>query len=180
MAGFRLDPNNRHAVHPADVLRVDRQLLLNGPIALYDDRDRLRQHIEALESYGYCCPAFECSAWDTVAAMHGALADGLSFPDYYGHNLDALNDCMGDLDIPEVGGTALVLWRFDGFARRFPEVAWQVLDVIAGTSWFHLQYGRRLLGLVQSDDRELRFAPVGARPVIRIAWECHKRRDNSA
>jgi hypothetical protein len=31
MSGFRLDPNNHRAVYPDDVLRVDQQLLVNGP-----------------------------------------------------------------------------------------------------------------------------------------------------
>jgi hypothetical protein len=44
MGGFRTDPSHRHYVHPDDVLRVDRQILLAGPIALYGppDRDRIK------------------------------------------------------------------------------------------------------------------------------------------
>ena len=29
---------------------------------------------------------------------HPYLKDALDFPDYYGNNLDALNDCLGDMD----------------------------------------------------------------------------------
>ena len=88
-------------------------MLLVGPVALYGSPERLRGHIEALESYGYRCPAFDCSGWESEAAMHRAFQAGLRFPEYYGHNLDALNDCLADLDIPDPGGVALVLWRFD-------------------------------------------------------------------
>src|SRR5947209_19905794 len=117
MGSFRTDPANPHCVHPDDVLRVDRQVLLIGPVALYGLPERLRQHVAALESYGYRCPALDCGEWASEADMHRALAARLEFPGYYGHNLDALNDCLGDLDIPEAGGVALGLWRFDRFAR---------------------------------------------------------------
>ena len=35
-----------------------------------------------------------------AAAFHAYLADELDFPEYYGSNLDALNDCRGDIDEP--------------------------------------------------------------------------------
>lgn len=35
--------------------------------------------------------------WDTPEKAHAALAKALSFPAYYGRNLDALHDCLTDL-----------------------------------------------------------------------------------
>ena len=45
-------------------------------------------------------------------AMHGELKQKLSLPDYYGGNLDALNDCLGErsereLVVIEDAGTLL-------------------------------------------------------------------------
>ena len=37
------------------------------------------------------------AGWDTPEKAHADLAQALSFPDYYGHNLDALHDCLTDL-----------------------------------------------------------------------------------
>ena len=37
------------------------------------------------------------AAWNTPDKAHGALAPALNFPEYYGHNLDALHDCLTDL-----------------------------------------------------------------------------------
>ena len=36
-------------------------------------------------------------AMDTRAALHRHLKQALSLPDYYGNNLDALNDCLGEM-----------------------------------------------------------------------------------
>ncbi len=34
---------------------------------------------------------------DSRAGLHAELREKLSLPDYYGNNLDALNDCLGEL-----------------------------------------------------------------------------------
>jgi hypothetical protein len=48
--------------------------------------------------------------------MHESLLVELSFPAYYGKNLDALNDCISDLDVPDDGGVAIVLTSYDVYA----------------------------------------------------------------
>ena len=35
--------------------------------------------------------------WSSPRAAHEALKEALSFPDHYGHNLDALHDCLTEL-----------------------------------------------------------------------------------
>ncbi len=39
-----------------------------------------------------------CAGIETKQQLHVALADALNFPNWYGHNLDALYDCLTDLD----------------------------------------------------------------------------------
>lgn len=41
--------------------------------------------------------AISCREIDSRAALHSALRDALSLPEYYGNNLDALSDCLTDL-----------------------------------------------------------------------------------
>ena len=43
----------------------------------------------------------------SIAQAHEQLAQELDFPDYYGANLDALEDCLGDIHKP----TRIVLKR---------------------------------------------------------------------
>lgn len=41
-----------------------------------------------------------CTGLEAKAQLHNLLADALSFPDWYGNNLDALYDCLTDLEAP--------------------------------------------------------------------------------
>ncbi len=41
-----------------------------------------------------------CTGLAGPAALHRALAETLGFPAWYGHNLDALMDCLTDIDTP--------------------------------------------------------------------------------
>lgn len=36
----------------------------------------------------------------SVYDIHKTIQEGLKFPDYYGNNLDALWDCLADIDAP--------------------------------------------------------------------------------
>lgn len=54
--------------------------------------------------------------WETPRQAHEALAMALSFPEYYGHNLDALYDCLTDL--PD---TLLILENCGLAAQNMPE-----------------------------------------------------------
>ena len=150
---------------PSEFERLDWRLLQNGPIALYLRREVLDPDVAWLREQRYEVTEIDCAAWSDPERMHVAIAAALSFPDYYGKNLHALNDCLSDLAIPAEGGLALVLSRFDAFASRHRDVAQALLDVLASNARRFLLFGRRLLVLVQSDDPRLAFAPVGATEV---------------
>ena len=44
--------------------------------------------------------ALQGSEMTSVQALHAQLKQQLSFPDYYGENLDALWDCIRCVDVP--------------------------------------------------------------------------------
>jgi len=65
----------------------------------------------------------------TVGDFHEAISTALTFPPYYGRNLDALADCLGDCD-----GSQLLLWDDWGvFARAEPRVAAIALDLLGAS-----------------------------------------------
>lgn len=104
--------------------------------------------------------------------MHRELAAALDFPDYYGHNVDALNDCMGDVAAGDYGapadatGLVLVLTNFDTFAASHGPTAQALLDIFASQARNAALFGHRMICLVQSDDPKLSFEPVGATEVV--------------
>jgi hypothetical protein len=60
----------------------------------------------------------------------------------------------------------LVFTRYDRFAGSCPRSSQIVLDIMAGQARSAALFGRRMMCLVQSDDPDIRFEPVGATPVM--------------
>jgi hypothetical protein len=151
---------------PGDASRLDVNLLRGSPVTLYRSREVLAEHLAWLRQHAYVVHEFDCSGWSSEADFHDAASRTLGFPDYYGRNLDAFNDCLCGIEVPEEGGTVLAFQAFDGLHRLSPERAWHILDIAARWSRFFLLTGCQLMVLVQTDDLGLNIKPVGARPVL--------------
>ena len=67
----------------------------------------------------------DCGGIATKEDLHAHIAATLSFPDWYGHNLDALMDCLTDLTDTTVTltGWEAVLFPADGFWETFRDAA---------------------------------------------------------
>ncbi len=68
------------------------------------------------------------AGWDTADKAHYDLAEALHFPDYYGCNLDALHDCLTELDdtlliIENCGVPAEKMKKWPGFLNVFSDAA---------------------------------------------------------
>jgi RNAse (barnase) inhibitor barstar len=145
--------------------RRDWIILRDGGVALYWRPEVLKMDLNWLESNGYNVVEFDASRWTNEEQMHDALRFALSFPYYYGKNLNALNDSLwSDLVVPDSGGTALIFHHYDQFARgdqtsdlKVSDIAEVVLNILARAVRYHMLFGRRLLILVQSDDPRIRF-----------------------
>ena len=136
--------------HPVDFL-----LLQNGPVSAYTDATALSRDLSALAERGYRIERFACDRWSSEDDLHDEFASRFSFPDYYGRNMDALDECMADTDVVHVpgrGGLCIVLDRLDLWADR-PDV---LLRVLASAARYWLLFGRRLMVLVLVGDRTWR------------------------
>jgi|SRR5271156_1594948 len=155
--------------------RLDWKILRDGGVALYWRREFLDQDIEKLRQERYQIFSFDASRWTSDKEMHGEFAQVLSFPAFYGKNLHALNDSLDDLAVPEVGGVALALIRFDAYAagpgsdcvaaggRSRAEI---LIDIFAGASRYFMLTGRRFLTLVQTDDPETCLGKLGGTSAV--------------
>jgi RNAse (barnase) inhibitor barstar len=145
-----------------DFQRLDYGLLQNGAVTLYWRRAYLEEDLSWLEAHGYRVHRLDASGWESEVAMHAAIARELGLPAYYGRNLDALRDSLTDLNVPIEGGMAVVLDNFDTFAKRLRETAQTVLDIAEHASRRYLLIGRRFVLMVQSNDPQIEFGPLGA------------------
>jgi RNAse (barnase) inhibitor barstar len=109
---------------------------------------------------------FDSSSWKTPENFYDVIASDLKFPDYFGRNLDALNDCFSGIEIPLEDGFVIAFSKFDLFNAQLPDFTWNILDIISKRSRQHLLFGKRLICLIQSDDPQISFKEVGKQPVI--------------
>jgi hypothetical protein len=151
--------------------RLDYQLAMNGFVTLFWSREVLIKTTNGLTGRGYRLVQADASSWRTSEDMHTEVARVLEFPDYYGRNSAALNDCLSDVAKCRYGfsrddtGLAFVLTGFDQFCRRDTVWAHGLLDIFATQARTAALFGHRMLCLVQSDDPKLTVPPVGATPV---------------
>ncbi|MGC4864111.1 barstar family protein [Micromonospora sp. DT53] len=174
------------ALDPATELgqELDFRLLINTSVTLFWRSTILGETAAWLTTRGYQVTRMDASHWATERDLRRDIAAALNFPAYYGHNLDALNDCMRDVVsqgygwAPDTTGLALVFSGYDSFAACCPRAAQVVLDIMADQSRSAALVGRRLMCLVQSNDPRIRFEPVGATAVMwnEAEWLDSKRR----
>ncbi|MFG1917311.1 barstar family protein [Micromonospora sp. NPDC048898] len=164
------------------------RLLINTSVTLFWRPQLLDETTAWLCAHDHQVIRLNAAHWSTEHDLHREIAAALSFPDYYGRNLDALNDCMRDVVnqdygwTPSTTGLAPVFTDYDAFAAHCPRAAQFALDIMADHSRRAALYGRRLMCLVQSNDPHIRFAPVGATPVMwnSAEWLDSKRRPTSS
>ena len=68
----------------------------------------------------------DCNAVTDKATLHAALKAALSLPEWYGGNLDALHDCLGELSEP----TELILQDYPLLTERLGPYAAQFVYVL--------------------------------------------------
>ncbi|MET9880994.1 barstar family protein [Actinacidiphila glaucinigra] len=149
------------------------EYMCNTFVTLFWRRRLLTQAEQQLEDQGFRVVRLAAGEWTTEQDMHRAIADALVFPDYYGRNLDALNDCLGDVacyggydDSPEGTGLVLSFTDYDCFAAVCPRAAQDVLDTIACRARLAAVLQRRFFCLLHSNDPDIQFEPIGAMSVM--------------
>lgn len=140
---------------------LDWALLKNGPVALFHKPEVLDDAVAWLRRHAYSVAVVNCGLDPSERGVLDAITTALGFPE--GPNLDGFNDYCWQVEVPDNGGLALVLLRYHRVAAADRRLAKDVLDILAGSAWDKLLFGRRLICLVQSDDPRLTFAPIGGR-----------------
>ncbi len=118
----------------------------------FASRIALGQVCDVVERAGWRCACIDARGIVSKPAFLDAFARALHFPDYFGRNWDAFEECLRDLswgNFTGAKGVIIILDRPDGFARAEPE-EWAVArDVLAGAVAAHAQTGRPLTVLLR-------------------------------
>jgi len=154
MAAFDININDRH--------RLDWQILQNGWTSLYYQISILDNDLNWFRSEKYEIIDFDCQLWTEEERMHKDFKKKLDFPDYYGENFNALNDCLSEYEI-KGSGTVIVFHNFHNVDKS---IAHTLLDIFALSSRQHILFGEKLLTFVQVDNPNYQIEPVGATPVL--------------
>lgn len=149
--------------------RPDWQLLQNSSVHRFRGDDEMNQEVTGLAKIDYVIHQFDAGNWLHEDDVHIALMAELNFPDYYGRNLDALNDAFRGVaeyrygSDPRATGTVLALRQYESFASRNSTLAFTFLDLFAINARFGLLVGHPMLCLISATSE---FPAVGATPVI--------------
>ena len=87
---------------------------------------------------------------DAEQALFERVAQALDFPDWFGRNWDALEDCLGDLSWRGAAGQVLL---FEGYPRG-AELR-QLLDVLRSSAQYWAPRGRPFFAVLVDPRREL-------------------------
>jgi hypothetical protein len=85
-------------------------------------------------------------------ALLRAIAKALEFPDWFGENWDALEDCLTDLSWHKAAGHVLL---FEGLGALAPDERGTLIDVLASAAQFWAQQGKPFFAVFVDPGRAL-------------------------
>jgi RNAse (barnase) inhibitor barstar len=152
---------------PEEWQRLDWAIMQHGYACLYHRPEFLLLDTAWFRKERYRVIEFDCNKWANDQAMHEDLKQRLRFKDTYKCDFSALKESQKEMDITGKG-MVLLLHHFDTVDKETAQI---LLDILARAAQWHLLLGERLLTLLQVDDPEITYEPVGARPV---RWNPHE------
>lgn len=148
-----------------DSERLDYQLLLDGGVALYYQHEVLGEDVAWLALEKYELLQFDDGAMESLDSFHFEARLKFGAPETYEPTYEGFRGAASALEIPEVGGVALVFVGVDELAASDPISALRLFDVISDVSREFMLQGRRLVCLAQSDEPDLDLGPIGGKPL---------------
>jgi RNAse (barnase) inhibitor barstar len=151
-------------------------LMQNGPVTKYWRREHFNEDIGELTRLEFQVISFDTSAWMHSDAMYESLITKLGMPGYTGHNFDALDDSLTDIEVPEMGGMVVALDNFGASPDNET-----LLDVLARASRYWLLFGRIFMTLLRTDDASYQGPGLAATAPSwnRREWLTDKRKPES-
>ena len=153
---------------------LDYVAIRDGGILIYRKLNYLEEDIQWLGKRNYRIHEFDCAAWTSEMVLHESLKNSLSFPEYYGNNLDALDEVIVEIEVPESGGVAIVFRNYDAYpsasnttpAGTRANQAEIILGILSRASHELLLTGKRFFTLIQSNDPTMHYENLGCKAAL--------------
>lgn len=87
-------------------------------------------------------------------------AAALKFPDYFGNNWDAFEDCLTDMSWHESPGFVLLFEDFQGFAENSPDDFQTALEILKDSASFWAERQKAFVALLRGPSRQNPDLPV--------------------
>jgi RNAse (barnase) inhibitor barstar len=109
-----------------------------GAAGVYQLSESVASVEAAAQEHDYGFWAIDCSGIATKAGLLRSIAETLAFPDWFGENWDALEDCLTDLSWHDAGGYVIVLENCGPLSRTDPEAFETALEIFdsAAEYWY--------------------------------------------
>jgi RNAse (barnase) inhibitor barstar len=147
---------------PETFERLDWQILQNGWVSMYLKQSILDEDLDWFNKNGFRMIDLNCNSWTDEASAHQQLKRELNFPDYYGNNLNALNDCLSYIEI-DSAGIIIVLRHIDTLDKEFAQ---SLVEIFASNSRGHMLFGNKLITLIQVDDPDFQIEETRSHLVL--------------
>lgn len=148
--------------------KLDMNLLKNSFVGVYKTEFKLNTDLNWYKENGYAVINLDAEKWNNELDFHSEISKQMGFPDYYGNNLNALNDCLFDALKDKKTNLVIVLHNYELAIQRIGErFAWSVLDIFADKSRMLALEGIKIVTLVRSTN-EIEMEAVGGKPLLII------------
>jgi RNAse (barnase) inhibitor barstar len=108
--------------------------------------------LEVLRDTGFDVVALSFAGVQGKEAFLKTLAEALDFPDWFGGNWDALEDCLSDLSWRDAAGWVLLFRDFDALPRDERGV---LVEVLASAAQFWAERGKLFFAVFIDPQRSL-------------------------
>ena len=98
--------------------------------------------LDALRDAGFDLVRIDLASVSDKDQLLGQLASALAFPDWFGHNWDALEDCLTDLSWRAGGQHVLLIEGFETLRARRPDEFGVLVDILASSAQYWSERGR--------------------------------------
>jgi len=124
-----------------------------------EDAASIKELEELAKQFSYSFFHLDGTNIDDKERFLNHAAAALRFPNYFGANWDAFEDCLTDMSWHETHGFVILYDHFETFAEHSPDQFKRALEILRDSANFWRDRRRPLFVLLRGDGRQVRELP---------------------